>query len=308
MLIDVIVPNYNGFDLLKENLLKVIEETKKYKGSIIIVDDGSDKTEFDKLESFIKSLSNSAVMLLRNEKNLGFSSTVNRGVAKSNADFVVILNTDVVPEKNFLEAAIEDLQSDENLMGVGFMDKSIEDGKTVLRGRGLARWEKGFLVHRRGDVDRTDTFWISGGSSLIRRDVFEKHSGFDTLYNPFYWEDIDFSYRVRKSGFKVKFEPKSIVIHKHNEGAIKKNFTESQVKTIAYRNQFIFVWKNVTDFNLIASHLLWMPYHLLTAILRLDLSFLIGFILAIFRLPDIIMKRSKQKKLYTNKDSILFKS
>ncbi|MEK6846843.1 MAG: glycosyltransferase, partial [Nanoarchaeota archaeon] len=149
MSVDVVIPNYNGFELVKENLPKVIEEAKRYGGSIIIVDDGSNKDEFESLSNFVKDKN---ILLLRNERNSGFSSAVNRGMSKSNSDFVVLLNTDVLPEDNFLDAAIKDLLSDGNLFGLGFMDKSVEDGKTILRGRGLAKWEKGFLVHRRGEV------------------------------------------------------------------------------------------------------------------------------------------------------------
>lgn len=308
MSIDVVIPNYNGLELLKENLPNVIEEIEKYKGSIIIVDDGSEHDEFEELEAFIKNLANKSIVLLRNERNLGFSSTVNRGVNNSNADFVVLLNTDVIPENNFLEVALKDLQSEENLFGVGFMDKSIEDGGTALRGRGLASWEKGFLVHRRGEVDKTDTFWISGGSSIIRRELFVKLGGLDTLYDPFYWEDIDLSYRAQKSGYKIKFEPKSIVVHKHSEGSIKKYFSDAQVKIIAYRNQFIFVWKNITDTNFIVSHLLWLPYHILMSVLRFDISMLLGLILALVRLPVIIGKRLEQKKFYKIGDSDIIKT
>lgn len=308
MTVDVVIPNYNGLALLKENLPKVTEQVEEFNGSIIIVDDDSEKKEFESLSEFVKQLDKNRVTLLRNEKNLGFSSTVNRGIAESNADFVVLLNTDVAPEENFLEPALKDLQSDENLFGVGFMDKSIEDGKTVFRGRGLARWEHGFLVHRRGEVDKTDTFWISGGSSIVRRDLFEKLSGLDSLYDPFYWEDIDLSYRARKAGYKIKFESKSIVAHKHSEGSIRKNFSGFQIKTIAYRNQFIFVWKNINDLNLTVSHLVWLPYHLVTSILRLNISFPLGFLLAAGKLPGIIVKRSEQKKLYKLSDSDLLKA
>lgn len=305
MNIDVVIPNYNGVELIKKNLPKVLSEVKKYKGKIIIVDDFSAENEFGELAGFIKKLENESIILLRNEKNLGFSSTVNRGVAESNADSIVLLNTDVVPEKNFLDPAIHDLQAHKNLFGVGFMDKSIEGGKTVLRGRGLASWEKGFLQHKRGDIDNSDTFWVSGGSSVIRRELYVMLGGLDTLYNPFYWEDIDLSYRAKKAGYTVLFEPKSIVVHEHSEGAIKKHFTNFQVRIIAYRNQFIFVWKNITDLNLIISHFLWSPYHLFMSILRFDTPLLLGFLLALVRLPAIIMKRSEQKKFYKIKDSDL---
>lgn len=308
MTLDVVIPNYNGSALLKKNLPKVIEEVERYKGSIIIVDDGSEKSEFEELDEFVKKQDGKNIILLRNEKNLGFSSAVNRGVAESNADFVLLLNTDVVPENNFLESALKDLQSNENLFGVGIMDKSIEDQGTVLRGRGLASWKRGFLIHRKGEVDHPDTFWISGGSSLVRRELFEKLSGFDPLYNPFYWEDIDLSYRARKSGYDVMFESKSVVEHRHEEGAIKKHYNSGRINTIAYRNQFIFVWKNITDSKLLLSHFIWLPYHILRAALRLDKSFFFGLLSAVICIPKILKRRTQQARLYINGDQEIINS
>ena len=54
--------------------------------------------------------------------------------------------------------------------------------------------------------------------------VGAKLGGFDGLYDPFYWEDIDLSYRAQKSGYKVIFEPKSIVTHEHEKGTVKEMF------------------------------------------------------------------------------------
>lgn len=312
MKIDVVVPNYNGFDLIEKNLPILIDVFSDYKGSrIIIVDDNSSEEEFVRLREFIEKVKRELfhnIKLLRNEKNLGFSSTVNKGVRESNADLVVLLNTDVVPEKRFLDSIINDFASDKNLFGAGCMDKSIEDGKTVLRGRGVAFWEKGLLVHRRGEVDKTDTFWISGGSSVVRRDLFKELGGFDEIYNPFYWEDIDMSYRARKSGYEVKFNPKSIVEHSHSKGAIKKHYGNFEVKIIAYRNQFIFIWKNITDPAFLTSHLLWLPYHILISIFRFDVPMLLGFFFALARLPAIIEKRSEQRKLYKRGDQDLLQT
>lgn len=308
MTVDVIAPNYNGSNLVRRNLPRILSETKKYKTKIIIVDDGSDKEDVDELMRLVKLLQEESdqIVLLRNQQNLGFSSSVNRGVAESDADFIVLLNTDVYPEKDFLDAAIKDLAQDENLFGVGMMDKSIESNNTVLRGRGVASWQKGFLVHARGEVDKSDTFWISGGSSIIRRELFVKLGGFDTLYNPFYWEDIDLSYRARKSGYKIIFEPKSVVEHRHEEGAIRKHFKSPEIKMTAYRNQFIFVWKNITDSGLLLSHLLWLPYHIFSAIIRLDLAFVLGLISASFKLPVIVNHRMLQARFYKERDRDLF--
>jgi GT2 family glycosyltransferase len=303
MKIDIIIPNYNGSALIEKNLGEVIKNSKKYNAQIIIVDDFSKKEDFDKVERFVSD--KNGVKLLRNDRNLGFSSTINRGVRESDADISVLLNTDVSPEENFLDAALADFKEDENLFGVGLMDKSIEGDKTVLRGRGLASWSRGFVVHRRGEVDRSDTFWISGGSSAVRRELFVKLGGMDELYNPFYWEDIDLSYRARKSGYNICFEEKCVVVHNHQEGAIKRHYTNSQVKKIAYRNQFIFVWKNITDIKLIISHVIWLPINIILSIARFDSAFIIALFNAILKIPAIINKRGKQKRFYKLRDAQL---
>jgi len=312
MKFDVVIPNYNGFELIEKNLPVLLSNVEKYNvGEIIISDDFSKLDNYSRLESFIKRIDKTSpakVVLLRNKKNLGFSSNVNHAVAKGNSEFVLLLNTDILVEKNFLDAAILDLETNKNLFGVGLMDKSIEGSDVVLRGRGLAKWSRGFLIHSKGDIDKKDTFWISGGSSLMRRDLFEKLGGFDSLFNPFYWEDIDLSYRAKKAGYELMFEPESSLEHYHSKGAIKKHYKSGQIKKIAYRNQLIFVWKNITDPFLLASHLFWLPYHILRAFFSFDTAFISGFLAALMALPAIISKRKLQKRFYVKSDrELLYK-
>lgn len=304
MKIEVIIPNYNGFELIKKNLAEVASSLKKHKDSTItIVDDASYKEEQEKLSSYIQEFNKKSpveVKLMLFQENKGFSTNVNRAAMLSKADIIVLLNTDVCPTENFLDPILPHFK-DEKMFGVGCMDESIED-KTVLRGRGLAHWHKGFLLHSKGEVDKTDTFWVSGGSSAFNRELFQQLGGLDTLYDPFYWEDIDLSYRAQKAGYKVLFEPKSVVVHVHKKGSIKKHYKDEVIKSYAMRNQFTFIWKNVTDWNLLISHFLYLPYYLLTALLRFDKIFLKGFFLAILRVPDIISHRASQKKYYKVKD------
>ncbi len=311
MKIDVVIPNYNGFNLIEKNLPILIKCIKKYDvGKIIIVDDFSESEDYDKLEEQVTGLKKASsidLVLLRNDKNMGFSSTVDRGVEEAKSELVLLLNSDVLVQEKFLDAVFEDFKKDKNLFGVGMMDKSIEEGRVVLRGRGKASWQRGFLIHSRAEVNEESTFWVSGGSSIVRRDLFNKLSGFDSLYNPFYWEDIDLSYRAQKAGYSVKFQPKSIVEHYHLQGAIKKTYSPQQVKKIAYRNQFIFVWKNITDNSLVFSHILWLPYHIFSAVIRSDTALLWGFILAFLRIGAIINKRNLQKAIFKKKDTELLK-
>jgi len=305
MNISIIIPNYNGEELLRKNLPKVIESVRDYKDNVevILVDDCSSDNSIDEIKnqkSKIKN-TNQKLKIIKNEKNLGFSSTVNRGIKESKGEIIVLLNTDVSPEKDFLTPLISHFK-DERLFAVGCMDKSIEDGKITLRGRGVGKWQRGFLVHSRGEVDKTNTLWVNGGSGAFRKSIWDKLGGLDTLYNPFYWEDIDLSYRAIKSGYKILFEPKSVVVHEHEKGSIKKKYSASQIKTIAYRNQFIFVWKNATDLDLQLLHIFWLPFHLVKAIIRLDLAFLLGFFQACTLLSRIIWTRIKSQKHFVKSD------
>ena len=333
-MISIIIPNYNGEDLLKKNLPKVFEAVNYYskenkqslisdelkrslrpsadglnqKVEIIVVDDGSTDASASVISNIKYQISNIPIKLVRNEKNLGFSSTVNKGVKVAKGEIVVLLNTDVYPENNFLDPFIKHF-NDPQVFAVGCLDKSIDlpagkagDGKVVLRGRGIGKWDRGFLVHSRGDINETNTLWASGGSSAFRKSIWEKLGGFNELYNPFYWEDIDLSYRALKSGYKVIFEPKSVVYHEHEKGAIKQKYSPFQIKTIAYKNQFIFVWENATDINLQFLHLLFLPYHFIKALLRGDLPFFIGFLKAFVLLPKIIQSSLKAQKFFIKTD------
>lgn len=301
MKIEIIIPNYNGFELVSQNLPKILEIIKNEKNmSVVLVDDGSKRDEQENLQKFItdvKKTFTTSVTLLMYDKNLGFSSNVNRAALKSDADILILFNTDVMPDKDFLNPLIAHF-SDPTVFGVACMDQSIEDEKTVLRGRGLAKWHKGFLVHRKGEVNKSDTFWVSGGSSAVRTSLFKKLGGFDSLYNPFYWEDIDLSYRAQKCGYKLIFEEKSIVTHMHTKGSIKKHYKDNIILSYAMRNQFTFIWKNITDISLILSHILLLPKYLLSAVIRRDVIFLKGFCLAFLRLPDIMKHRKIQKKQF----------
>lgn len=307
MSISVVIPNYNGENLLKKNLPKVLDELKNYKDlktEVIVVDDASLDSSVSYLESIVKE--NSSFKFYVNKKNKGFSSTANRGVKESNGEIVLLLNTDVYPSEGFLTPLISHFK-DENMFAVGCLDKSIEGEKIIERGRGLGFWKQGFLIHRRGEVDKNTTLWVSGGSGAFRKSIWDQLEGFNELYNPFYWEDIDLSYRALKSGYKIIFEPKSIVFHEHNKGAIQSKYTKEQIRTISYRNQFIFSWENATDYKLQFEHIVFLPYHLLKALLRKDLAFFKGFFSALTLLPKVIKSSFTYQKSFGIKDEDVIK-
>lgn len=302
MRISIVIPNYNGEELLAKNLPSVLEAAQYYQEQtgeeveVIVVDDCSEDNSLKQIKKIKYPFK-----IFRNEKNLGFSSTVNKGAEEAAGDIVILLNTDVVPEKNFLEPLLKRFE-DHEMFAVGCLDKSIENGKVVLRGRGIGKWQRGFLVHSRGEVDKQNTLWVSGGSGAFRKSIWDKLRGFNALYDPFYWEDIDLSYRALKSGYRILFEPKSVVIHKHEEGVIKKIYPPFQIKTVAYKNQFIFVWHNATDLDLQFLHIFWLPYHFTKALIRRDWPFFLGFFRALMVFPRVIKSGFEMQKYFIKTD------
>jgi len=304
MNISVVIPNYNGEVILEKNLQKVLEAIRNYSignVEVIIADDCSSDKSINLVNEFIEKNNDNKMIikLLTSEKNQGFSSNVNKGVKAATGNIIVLLNTDVIPSKNFLTPLLDHFK-DRQVFGVGCMDESVENGKIVLRGRGVGRWEKGILVHSAGNLNKNDTLWVAGGSGAFRKEIWDKLGGLDEIYSPFYWEDIDISYRALKSGYKCVFEKNSVVRHEHEKGAIRSKYSQADIRKIAYTNQFIFVWKNA-DVGLLVSHVLWLPYHLSKGLLG-DRLLIIGFLKALLKINKVLDSRMQARKQFKLSD------
>lgn len=307
MKVSIVIPNYNGIKLLKSNLAYVVSALTFMKqktgndGELVVVDDGSVDKSVEFLEQFARSVKEVPVLLVVNQKNRGFSPTVNTGVKKASGEIVILLNSDVIPEKDFILPLLPHFV-DKKVFAVACMEKSIENGKTVLRGRGVGRWVDGYLKHSLGSLDKNNTLWAAGGSSAFRKSLWERVGGLCELYAPYYWEDIDLSYRALKSGYTVLFESKSVVIHNHEEGAIKKSQSKRKVNNIVNRNQNIFVLLNATDTNLIFSYFFHLPLHIARAIKNGDTAYIGGLFMTLALLPKIFSYRQRYKKLFVRSD------
>lgn len=306
MTFSFIIPNYNGEKILKNNLPKLFDLFHLDMNDVefIIVDDGSVDNSVTYITSLIQSekYKNLNTKLVKNNVNVGFSSTVNRGVDEANGEFVILFNTDVIPENNFLKDVVKHF-SDQKAFAVGFMDKSAEGDKVVLRGRGVGRWQRGLLHHKKGDVDKKNTLWVSGGSSIFRKSIWNILGGMYEIYNPFYWEDIDLSYRALKAGYTIVFDSEISVIHEHDKGAIKTHFKKNAITKTAYRNQIIFAWINMTDRSLLRAHMIWLPISFINALFKKDWVFIQGMLQAFGMLRKALEYRIKAQKQAVIPDS-----
>ena len=112
MKISIIIPIYNALDDVKK-CLESVQKINFNLCNVILVNDCSDNTTTDFLKEFVKN--NKHFQLLENEENLGFPKTCNRGMKASNADVLVLLNSDTIIPKNFCEKVISCFSSDDKI-------------------------------------------------------------------------------------------------------------------------------------------------------------------------------------------------
>jgi GT2 family glycosyltransferase len=295
--ISIIIPNWNGKLLLESNLPFLFDAVAPYHGAteVIVVDNGS----IDGSAEFLAS-SYPNVKVLSYSKNKGFAIACNDGIRASKNEVVYLLNNDVIVSKNFLDPLWPYFESD-NFFAVSSVAypphtdiSSISHAPTVH-----VKFKYGIFWYYYKAIIYAGTpisvFFSSGGHSAFDKKKFLALGGFDNLYHPFYWEDIDISYRAWKRGWRSFYEPKSGVIHNH-QTTIGSNFKKDFIQNIHWRNRFLFTWKNLDDKILWYQHLFLLPIELAIMPLIGRAYFSRGFFMALNKLPRAIESRKKRGK------------
>jgi GT2 family glycosyltransferase len=249
----VVIPNWNGKDLLAKYLPSVVEALAgNPDNEIIVVDNGSS----DGSAEFVRS-EFPGVKLLPLPVNLGFGGGSNEGFHEARNDIVVLLNSDMRVAPDFLAPLLEGFR-DPDVFSVS-CQIFFSDPAKLREETGLTQgwWQDGGLrVRHRIDAAIDDLFPCSyggGGSCAFDRRKFEELGGFDPLLRPFYLEDTDLGYLAWKRGWKVLYQPKSIVYHEHR-GTIGKRFREDQIQAVLKKNYLLFSWKNIHEWRRLAPH------------------------------------------------------
>ena len=280
----VVIPNWQGKSLLEKNLPKVLQISAD---EIIVIENGSTDGSLGLLQEKFPQ-----VKTLVNFKNEGYAKGVNKGVKESSGDIIILLNTDVVPQKDLLKSVIPHFKNDD-IFAVSFN----EEKWSFARGR----INQGLVEHGPGEKAENvrESFWASGGSAAFSREKWLKLGGMETIYSPFYWEDIDLGYRAWIQNWRVLWDPRAIVDHQH-EATVKKHSQGKRREQISKRNQILFFWLNISSGKLWLSHLFWMPYRIIF------LGYFTPFLLAILKLPQIFFIRIVRQKRKV-KDEEIFK-
>lgn len=244
--VSIIIPVYNQFEYTYKCLKSIQQHTKGITYEIIIADDCS-RDETKKLEEYVKG-----IKIIHNKTNLRFLRNCNNAISYAEGKYILFLNNDTQVQPDWLSSLIELMEKDNAIGMVGsklvYPDGSLQEAGGILWKDGSA-WNYG----RNDDPSKPEynyvkeTDYISGAAIMIRRDLLVKLNGFDDRFAPAYCEDSDLAFRVRQAGYKVIYQPKSVVIH--FEGI--SNGTETSGGQKAYQvintKKFYDKWKNVLD-------------------------------------------------------------
>ena len=250
----VVIPNWNGKDLLAKYIPPLLAAMAGHPGNeIIVVDNGSTDGSAQYLRETFPG-----VRVLALKTNLGFGGGSNAGFHAAKNDIVVLLNSDMRVDPSFLQPLLDGF-TDDQVFAVS-CQIFLSDPAKVREETGLTEgwWENGRLwVGHRIDEKVTGLFpcfYGGGGSCAYDRRKFLELGGFDELLRPFYYEDTDIAYVAWKRGWKTLYQARSVVYHEHR-GTIGRKFDRSYVDSIVRKNAVLWVWKNIHEWPRLFEHL-----------------------------------------------------
>ncbi|UKN02034.1 glycosyltransferase family 2 protein [Paracrocinitomix mangrovi] len=246
MKIAVVILNYNGKDYLDKFLPSVIQNSAD--AEIWVVDNCST----DDSVSFLQS-EYPQIHLVENESNGGFAKGYNDGLKKIEADYYVLLNSDVEVTPNWIQPCIELFQQDDKIAALqpkilaeqnrhqfehagaagGFLDKNYFP---FCRGRifDIVEEDKGQFN------DTKEVFWATGACLFIKADLFHQMGGFDEDFFA-HMEEIDLCWRLKRHGYKIYYCGHSTVYH---VGGGTLNYMHPRKTYLNFRNSLYTIYKN----------------------------------------------------------------
>ena len=210
--VSIVIPVYNQFEYTYACVESIIRNSREVSYEILIADDCStDLTE--QIDDIIGGLHT-----IHNEKNLRFLLNCNHAAKQARGEYILFLNNDTQVQENWLEPLVSLMQKDPSIGMTGsklvYPDGRLQEAGGILWSDGSA-WNYG----NRSDPNAPEynyvkeVDYISGASICIRRELWEEIGGFDERFVPAYCEDSDLAFEVRRHGYKVVYQPLSVVVH-----------------------------------------------------------------------------------------------
>ena len=216
----VVVLNYNTQALLEKYLGDIL--ASDYDNMDVWVVDNASK---DDSVSFLKSQFQEQVHILVSEENRGYAGGYNWALSQIDAEYYVLINSDVRVSKNWLYPLVSLAKKNSKIGAI--QPKILDDKKTQFfeyagaSGGYIDKWGYPFCRGRIFDTLEKDTgqyddarpiFWASGACLFVRSEAFKKSGGFDADFFA-HMEEIDLCWRMQNLGYQIYVEPKSEVYH-----------------------------------------------------------------------------------------------
>lgn len=234
--VNIVVLNYNGKDVLKKCLASLFRLDYPDFEVVVVDNDSKDGSLEEAKNDFARAT------FIKNDGNLGFSAGNNVGIKYSlekQAKYILLLNNDTEVERNMLSRLIGVMEKNQE---IGVLSPIITkgDSKELWFSGGRIDWMRMKTMHEEASTEKLkeeffETGFVSGCAMLIRREVFAKAGLLDEDFF-LYWEDVDFSVRAKRAGFKLAISPLSKV--KHFEKS--ENDLESKIYWLVVSGLFFF--------------------------------------------------------------------
>jgi len=225
--LDVIIVNYNSTPQLLQCVSSLLSTSEGISLRIHIQDNASQKGDLS-----VVTRDFPGVLLVRNNRNLGFAKAVNRAIKNGNAPYVLILNPDTLVLPGLLKATLGYMENhpEVGVLGPGILDsdgvvqgsaRSFPNLLTALFGRKsiLSKimpqnpiTRENILTGRSDGMNPMEVGWVSGACMLVRRDAINSVGPLDERFF-MYWEDADWCRRMWRKGWKVIYFPEASMIH-----------------------------------------------------------------------------------------------
>ncbi|MGE5329793.1 MAG: glycosyltransferase [Deltaproteobacteria bacterium] len=245
-LVSIIIPVYNQWEYTYSCLRSIFENTQDIAYEILIADDVS----IDETVNITDYVEN--IIVIRNSENKGFILNCNNAAVKARGKYILLLNNDTNVQKDWLKHLVELTENNERIGMVG--SKLVyPDGKLQEAGGIIWRDGSGWNYGRMENPQKPEycyvkeVDYISGASILIKKSLWDEIGGFDERYVPAYYDDSDLAFEVRKKGYQVIYQPKSVVVH--FEGISHGTDTSQGLKAYQKKNRekFIKKWKGILE-------------------------------------------------------------
>ncbi|MDX8381715.1 MAG: glycosyltransferase [Ghiorsea sp.] len=292
------IPTWNAWDMLSNTLdglqlaLTAIDDVE-----VIVVDDGGDDQTLAMLEEHYTEW----VRVVQRTTNGGFSAACNSGIDAATGRWILLLNNDMKPDKNAIESLLVFGEScDEDVFAVrpsiirGCILEPDEYSHMAMRFRSSRGMLRCLIVQNAESTSESEAFPVcSGGAGLFRRSMLEKMDGFDEAFSPFYWEDVDLSYRALARGWRVLYYPSARFRHAAI-GSIQLSFKSKTIERISQRNAYLFHWLNLTDTKRLLFHFAWVPFQLFRGLVPGEQWRILGFVDALAKVSTVIQGRRER--------------